>query len=71
MTGSIPTVTHLKTMSTCSHSGASWNVALIMAIKCMQLDPEPTIPERNAAVQDLLRGQAVWVGGHLLHGELT
>jgi hypothetical protein len=65
----IPTVTHLKKLTPCQHKGASWNVALVMAVQC--IGAEVTIPQRNEIVQQLLRGEAVWLGRHLVHGELT
>jgi hypothetical protein len=66
---SVPTVTHLKKMTPCQHKGGSWNVALALTMQC--IGATATIPQRNEIVQQLLRGQAVWLNGHLLHGELT
>lgn len=69
MSKTIPTVTHLKNMTACQHKGGSWNVALSLAMQCMGV--EATIKRRNETVQQLIRGHAVMMGGHVFHGELT
>ena len=71
MKKSIPTVWHLEkdTMNRCEHKGGSWNVALALTMQCT--GASATTPQRNEIVQQLLRGESVWLDGNLLHGELT